>query len=37
VGIAFDDGNLEGLHTWPMLEERLFLVTAPKSAYARAR
>ena len=37
VGIAFDDGNLEGLHTWPMLEERLFLVTAPKSAYARRK
>jgi len=37
IGIAFDDGNLEGLHTIPLLEERLFLVTAPKSPHARRK
>jgi LysR family nitrogen assimilation transcriptional regulator len=37
IGIAFDDGNLDGLHTIPLLEERLFLVTAPKSPHARRK
>lgn len=37
IGIAFDDGNLEGLHTVPLLEERLFLVTSPKSPLARRK
>jgi LysR family transcriptional regulator, nitrogen assimilation regulatory protein len=37
LGIAFDDGNLEGLHTMPLLEERLFLVAAPKSVHARRK
>ena len=37
LGIAFDDGNLEGLHTVPLLEERLFLVVAPRSPLARRK
>jgi LysR family nitrogen assimilation transcriptional regulator len=37
LGIAFDDGNLEGLQTLPLLEERLFLVTSPRSPHARRK
>ena len=37
LGIAFDDGNLEGLHAVPLLEERLFLVTSPDSRFARRK
>jgi LysR family nitrogen assimilation transcriptional regulator len=37
LGIAFDDGNLEGLHTVPLLEERLFLVVARDSPFARRK
>jgi LysR family nitrogen assimilation transcriptional regulator len=37
VGIAFDDGNLEGLQTTPLIEERMFLVAAPKSKFARRK
>jgi LysR family nitrogen assimilation transcriptional regulator len=37
LGIAFDDGNLEGLETTPLLEERLFLVVHPGSALARRK
>lgn len=37
LGIAFDDGNLEGLQTVPLLEERLFLVVAPDSPHARRK
>jgi LysR family nitrogen assimilation transcriptional regulator len=37
VGIAFDDGNLEGLHATPLLEERLFLIVPPKSKLARRK
>lgn len=37
LGIAFDDGNLEGLQALPLLEERLFLVVARKSPLARRK
>lgn len=37
LGIAFDDGNLEGLQTLPLLEERLFLVLPPNSPLARRK
>jgi len=37
LGIAFDDGNLEGLHTVPLLEERLFLIVARDSPFARRK
>jgi LysR family nitrogen assimilation transcriptional regulator len=37
LGIAFDDGNLEGLTTVPILEERLFLVVNPKSRLAKRK
>lgn len=37
LGIAFDDGNLEGLHTVPLLEERMFLIAAPGSRFARRK
>src|SRR5205085_12564277 len=37
LGIAFDDGNLGGLQTLPLLEERLFLVTSPRSPHARRK
>ncbi len=37
LGIAFDDGNLEGLETTPLLEERLYLVVHPGSALARRK
>jgi LysR family nitrogen assimilation transcriptional regulator len=37
LGIVFDDGNLEGLHVTPLLEERLFLVLPPKSKLARRK
>lgn len=37
LGIAFDDGNLEGLTATPLLEERLFLVVAPRSPLARRK
>lgn len=36
LGIAFDDGNLEGLEATPLLEERLYLVVHPESALARS-
>jgi LysR family nitrogen assimilation transcriptional regulator len=37
LGIAFDDGNLEGLSATPLLEERLFLVVSAKSPLARRK
>ena len=37
LGIAFDDGHLEALHTVPLLEERLFLCVAPDSPLARRK
>jgi LysR family nitrogen assimilation transcriptional regulator len=37
LGIAFDDGNLDGLSTVPLIEERLFLVLAPKSPLAHRK
>lgn len=37
LGIAFDDGNLEGLEATPVLEERLFLIVHPKSPLARRK
>jgi len=37
IGIAFDDGNLEGLEVTRVLEERLFLVASPKSPLARRK
>ena len=37
LGIAFDDGNLEGLHAVPLIEERLFLIVAPDSPLARRK
>jgi len=37
IGLAFDDGNLEGLNATPVLEERLFLVVDAKSPLARRK
>lgn len=37
LGIAFDDGNLEGLESCRVMEERLFLVVHPKSRLARRK
>jgi LysR family transcriptional regulator, nitrogen assimilation regulatory protein len=37
LGIAFDDGDLEGLQARRVLEERLFLVLHPKSPLARRK
>ena len=37
LGIAFDDCNLEGMQTVPLLEERLYLVVAPGSPLARRK
>jgi LysR family nitrogen assimilation transcriptional regulator len=37
LGIAFDDGNLEGLDATPLVEERLFLIVPPKSPLARRK
>lgn len=37
VGIAFDDGNLEGLLATPLLEERLFLIVPAKSRWSRRK
>lgn len=37
IGIAFDDGNLEGLEVTRLLEERLYLVVDPKSPLARRK
>jgi LysR family nitrogen assimilation transcriptional regulator len=37
LGIAFDDGNLEGLQTIPFMEERLFLIASPRSPFARRK
>jgi LysR family transcriptional regulator, nitrogen assimilation regulatory protein len=37
LGIAFDDGNLEGLSATPIIEERLFLIVPPKSPLARRK
>jgi LysR family nitrogen assimilation transcriptional regulator len=37
LGIAFDDGNLEGLDMVRVMEERLFLVVNPKSRLARRK
>lgn len=37
IGIAFDDGNLEGLQVTPIVEERLFLVVSPRSKLARRK
>lgn len=37
LGIGFDDGNLEGIDTVPLIEERLFLIVAPKSPLARRK
>jgi len=34
LGIAFDDDNLSGLHTIPLMEERLFLILSPNSPLA---
>jgi LysR family nitrogen assimilation transcriptional regulator len=37
LGIAFDDGNLDGLDVTPIIEERLFLIVHPKSSLARRK
>jgi LysR family nitrogen assimilation transcriptional regulator len=37
LGLAFDDGNLEGLESRRIIEERLFLVVHPKSRLARRK
>jgi LysR family nitrogen assimilation transcriptional regulator len=37
LGIAFDDNNLEGLQTVPLMEERLFLIAAPGSPLAKRK
>ena len=37
LGIAFDDGNLDGLETMPLFEERLYLVVHPASPLARRK
>lgn len=37
LGIAFDDGNLDGLIVTRFLEERLFLIVHPKSKLAKRK
>jgi LysR family transcriptional regulator, nitrogen assimilation regulatory protein len=37
LGLAFDDGNLDGLDAVPVMEERLFLVLSPRSPLARRK
>lgn len=37
LGVVFDDGNLEGLETVRVMEERLFLVVHPRSRLARRK
>jgi LysR family nitrogen assimilation transcriptional regulator len=37
LGLAFDDGNLDGLDATPVMEERLFLVLSPRSPLSRRK
>jgi LysR family nitrogen assimilation transcriptional regulator len=37
IGLAFDDGNLDGLDAVPVIEERLFLVLSPRSPLAHRK
>lgn len=37
IGLAFDDENLDGLETIPVMEERLFLVVSARSPLAKRK
>ncbi len=37
LGLAFDDGNLDGLQVTRVMEERLFLVVSPRNKLARRK
>lgn len=37
LGVAFDNGNLDGLDSVPVVEERLFLAVSPRSPLARRK
>lgn len=37
LGVAFDDGALDGLQATPLIEERLYLVVPPRSRLARRK